>query len=620
MTRFPPAARAGLLTFAATLGVYLATMAPGLPPGHDSAELTSAAAVLGIAHPPGYPLYTLLGHAFTSLPGLDAPLAMNLFSVLSGAVAAGVAAAAFSLLTRSALAGTGAALAFAFARTPWRMAVGAEVFSLHLALAATLLLLAGLWRDADAAGRRRIVTGGAFVLGLGLAHHQTIVLLLPGLGAYLWLARGDRPAGFTLLAVPALAAGLLPYLYLPLRAAQDPPQNWGDPDSPSRLAWMVLRQGYGGWKLSTASGSQPAAAVHLEACLRSLAFLQFPFVGVVAGCAGAVSAVVRRGPEGVLFGGLWLFAGPAWALIGAQPAGEGFLDMMERFYAASDLGFAGLVAVALAEAARRWPRRARALAVLLPVLGLAVNVQACSERGQFHVPDSLAAMVEPLPAGSVVVAGSDLTAGALLYARNVEGRPLEVVPAGLIGSDWFQDRLPADRAEAARAGGLPQLMLHLRAQGVPVYSDFAIPGVPGFFVPEGLLFRYLAPGEPLPTPREAARRSLAILERPRRGDWRVSPDRPFWTRHLVRTWAWAYRTAGEGLLPEDPSQAAVALEAALAMEPEQARDLALLGQARLAQGRLDQAEEAFRAALQADPEEAAAREGLERLARARGGR
>lgn len=617
MTRFPAAARAGLVTFAATLGVYLATMAPGLPPGHDSAELTAGAAVLGIPHPPGYPLYTMVGHLFTMLPGMDPAWGMNLFSVLAGALAAGLAGAAFTVLVRSDLAGTGAALAFAFARTPWRMAVGAEVFSLHLVFVAALLLLAGLWREADVPGRRRCMTAAALVFGLGLAHHQTIVLLLPGLLAFGWLARGDRPVGLTPLVLPALAVGLSPYLYLPLRAAQGPPLNWGDPDTPSRLVWMVLRQGYGGLKLSTASGTQPAAAVHLEACLRSLAFLQFPFVGVLLGVAGAISATVRRAAEGALLGALWLFAGPAWALIGAQPEGEGFLDMMERFYAASDLGFAGLVAVALAQAAPRWPRATRVLVVLLPALALAVNLHACSERGQYHVPDSLAAMVEPLPAGAVVVAGSDLTAGALLYARHVGERPLAVLPVGLVGSDWFQAQMPPDQAEAARAGGPPALLLHLRATGVPVFLDHVPQGVPGFFVPEGLLFRYLAPGEPLPTRDEAARRSLALLDRPRRGEWRVAADRPFWTRHLVRTWAWAYRSAGEGLLGADPSQAALAFETALAMEPDVARDLALLGQARLSQGRLDEAGDLFRRALAADPEEPAALEGAARL---RGGR
>jgi hypothetical protein len=204
--------------------------------------------------------------------------------------------------------------------------------------------------------------------------------------------------------------------------------------------------------------------------------------------------------------------------------------------------------------------------VALPALGLALNWSACSERGQYQVADSLQAMVSHLPPRSLVVTGSDLTSGMFLYASLVEGRPLEVVPAGLVTSEWFLGRLPAERSEALRQRGLVGLLQQARARGVPVYLDFLPDGVAGFFVPEGLLYRYLAPGEPIPPRVEASRRSLDILDGvTRRGDYRLRADRPFWTRHLVQTWAWAYQTAGEGLLQADPYRARAALDQARAM-------------------------------------------------------
>ena len=36
---------------------------------YDSAEFAASAASLGVPHPPGYPLYTLIAHVFTWLPG-----------------------------------------------------------------------------------------------------------------------------------------------------------------------------------------------------------------------------------------------------------------------------------------------------------------------------------------------------------------------------------------------------------------------------------------------------------------------------------------------------------------------------------------------------------------------
>ena len=213
------------LAFAGSLGLYLATMAPGLPPGHDSAELVTAAKVLGIAHPPGYPVYVLTGYLLLSvLPG-DSAWVMNLFSAGSGALAVGLAALAISRLTGSNLSGLLAAGLFACARTPWRMAVGAEVFSLHLALVAGLLAVTALWREAGESGRRAWLAVGCLVLGLGLAHHQTIVLVVPGVLGYLWLARDGRRLGWSPFCMAALALGLSPYAWIHWKAAQDQTMN-----------------------------------------------------------------------------------------------------------------------------------------------------------------------------------------------------------------------------------------------------------------------------------------------------------------------------------------------------------------------------------------------------------
>ena len=58
---------APLLTFALTLAAYLSTLAPDVT-FTDSGELAAVAATLGVAHPTGYPLFTLLGHLWTLLP------------------------------------------------------------------------------------------------------------------------------------------------------------------------------------------------------------------------------------------------------------------------------------------------------------------------------------------------------------------------------------------------------------------------------------------------------------------------------------------------------------------------------------------------------------------------
>ena len=69
--------------------IYALTVEPSVPTG-DSGELISAAYVFGVAHPPGYPLYMLLGYLVSHLPGGSPALWMNLFSAFLDALAVGV--------------------------------------------------------------------------------------------------------------------------------------------------------------------------------------------------------------------------------------------------------------------------------------------------------------------------------------------------------------------------------------------------------------------------------------------------------------------------------------------------------------------------------------------------
>src|SRR5437016_5672632 len=61
--------------------LYIFTAARDIVVG-DSPELTMAASILGVAHPPGYPLFTMLGHLFSLLPLGPIPSRVNLLSVI----------------------------------------------------------------------------------------------------------------------------------------------------------------------------------------------------------------------------------------------------------------------------------------------------------------------------------------------------------------------------------------------------------------------------------------------------------------------------------------------------------------------------------------------------------
>ena len=145
VTRIPHPDRsdliATLVTAIGTLVVYLATLAPTVV-GGDAGELVTGTACGGALHPPGYPLYTLLGKLFLCLPFGEPALRMNLFSAICGVAAAVMLQRAAARWSGSPWAGVLAAAWFAFSAIVWEHAVGAEVFSLHHVFVAALLWIA----------------------------------------------------------------------------------------------------------------------------------------------------------------------------------------------------------------------------------------------------------------------------------------------------------------------------------------------------------------------------------------------------------------------------------------------------------------------------------------------
>ncbi len=231
---------------APVFALYLATLAPTVlyysPETFDSAHLQVVANVLGIPSYTGYPTYAMLTPLFTYLPFGDAAYRVNLFSAIVGAVAVALIFLVGRRLGAGRLGAALGAAAFDVSGTPWSQAIIAEVYTLHALLTALFLLALLLWRDQR---EERFLLLAALLGGLAMTNHLTSVFLMPAALLYVFLA--DRRA----LARPGLWAkgmglfllGLLPYLYLPVRASMRPPLvDAGpapDPSTPAGFLGLV---------------------------------------------------------------------------------------------------------------------------------------------------------------------------------------------------------------------------------------------------------------------------------------------------------------------------------------------------------------------------------------------
>jgi hypothetical protein len=243
-----PGGAMALLTALVCFLFYLKTLAPTvlyydpskLP---DSVVLQIQAVLLGIPHTTGYPTWVMLAHLFTYLPLGDPAYRVNLSSAVFAAATNFLVYLVCLRLTRRTVPSCVAALLFGLSRDFWSQAVIAEVYTLNTLFVALVIFLLLLWRYA---GDDRYLLLACFSMGLSLTNHLTSGLLLPA--GLLFVGLVDRRKLIDLRLMLKGAAlflvALTPYLYLPIRAATNPPLNRKAPDNLGRFFELVSGAGF----------------------------------------------------------------------------------------------------------------------------------------------------------------------------------------------------------------------------------------------------------------------------------------------------------------------------------------------------------------------------------------
>jgi len=215
----PPLTRVDAVTaaFAALvpLGVYIASL-PSSPSSWDTAEMQTAPYVLGIAHPPGFPLLILAGWVFSHVVAVGTVAwRMNLFSACCTAATCALLCLTARMLGALRLAALFASLIYGFGDYVWHKTLGPDP---HVAaMLCTSLALFFLARYIQREEPRTIWYAAA-AIGFGMAAHPNALWTIPALLFALATAR-KRSLRTALTCIPCLAAPLSLYLYMPIRSA-----------------------------------------------------------------------------------------------------------------------------------------------------------------------------------------------------------------------------------------------------------------------------------------------------------------------------------------------------------------------------------------------------------------
>ncbi len=238
---YRPSYLAAAVTAFAVMLLYVLTLAPTTSMW-DTSEYIAAAYILGVPHPPGNPLFVIIGRVFALLP--IAPTVAMRINVLA-AVSSAASAFFWFLITERVLVswlpqrwhrivgGVLSALIGATAFTVWNQSVVNEkVYTVSLLGIAIISWLTVRWCD-DPEGRTadRLLVLVAYLLGLGYANHMAGMLAAPAVGLAVLVRRPQTILRWKLLlaCAVALAFGITPFATQPIRAAHFPAINEGEP-------------------------------------------------------------------------------------------------------------------------------------------------------------------------------------------------------------------------------------------------------------------------------------------------------------------------------------------------------------------------------------------------------
>ncbi|MGI5828039.1 MAG: DUF2723 domain-containing protein [Patescibacteria group bacterium] len=445
--------------------IYLTTVS-AYPTGYaDSDELITTGYFGGVSHPPGYPLFTLLTFFSTHLPiPGSVALRANLLSALLQALSLGfVYLTALILIklvfkrisqTIQQLAAVIGTLTLGFSFLYWNYANLLEVFSLHIFFTTILLFLTTkvIGRKSDPKYLFKIWLFFSIVLGLAMAHHQTIVLLLPGLFLF-WLPLfvSFKPKlhfhnlkTFLLGITTALVSFLMSYTLLFIFQVSDSPVSWYFKPTLTGLWEMITRKDYAG--ITTVDGTETRAYLtgfYLPENFQSLKLYLTHFLpnhfGILSltlmavGCISLIKQRVKNLRWGILLllGLSCLF--PAFYLTfptDSSATVERFqiTGLTERMYLMGYVILGVLISVGIAAVFNTYShiRKFAFLFFIIPLQLLVSNYYEVNLKNYSSTSGYAQSVLANLEPDSVLVCFSDISCFSLFYEQSVNKNRTDV--------------------------------------------------------------------------------------------------------------------------------------------------------------------------------------------------
>ena len=402
----------------------------------DSGEFITASSNMGILHPPGYPLYSILGKFFTFIPAGNTAFRVNMMSAFFGALTLFFIYLIMINITDSIPAAVISAACLLFSNTFWYYSHYAKGYTLNLFFLSLLIFCALKHKE----NNKWIYLWG-FLFGLACTYHyQSTVILLPAF-AYIFLIEKKMKIKDFLIAVLVGSLALLLYLFLPLRAMTSPElYHWGDPTTFSGFKEIVTGKIYGWHEAATRTGLENT----VKQILMYWGFMvtEFNPAGIIAGILGLIF-LFRINFRFFIFT-LIIYLTNVIAvsyLITTQI--DIFLEaILPGLFLPAHVIFSLWIGFTLYKAEEKFKKPSYIL-FIIPVISLFINFHSCYQRNNFIAYDFAKNTLITTEKDAYLITSGDNDTFPLWYLQQVEKvRPdIKLITMGLIGEKNYEDYL-----------------------------------------------------------------------------------------------------------------------------------------------------------------------------------
>lgn len=299
--------------------------------GGDAGDLVTAAYVRGAAHPPGYPLYSMIGYILGHIPISTVAWRVGLLSSISSAGAMYVIYKIIHRLTHSHVPSIFTTALLVSNYLVWLYGIVPEVFALHILLMSILIYISILYYFKPKVTYLYIA---ALTFGLGISHHHLIILMVPS-SLYLlvtsWKKISLTIKNYFYLVLSGLA-GLFPYMWVPYVAHTIPPVIWSNPTTLQNIKKLITRADYGTFNSGVQIGNQFQSRLLQFSFLLENYLQDFTILGLILFVIGIIYILKKHRRLGISFVIALLVSGPLYFFYASYLYTSSFLiGTAERF-------------------------------------------------------------------------------------------------------------------------------------------------------------------------------------------------------------------------------------------------------------------------------------------------